>query len=85
MHLCPGNCVVIGHAVVYYALAPHAFSAEFKWRHCRYHDSCLIVIGAVPWLALVALGVFDHQHTVWVQGFLEIHTRRNLAYDRRKR
>ena len=31
----PGNCVVIGRAVVYYARAVHAFSAEVKYRRAR--------------------------------------------------
>ena len=35
MHPCPGNCVVIGRAVVYYARAVHAFSAEVKYRRAR--------------------------------------------------
>ena len=30
MHPCPGNLVAIGHAVVYYARAAHAFSAGIK-------------------------------------------------------
>ena len=34
MHPCPENCVAIGRAVVYYALAAHAFSAGIKCRHC---------------------------------------------------
>ena len=36
MHLCPGNVVAIGRAVVYYIRATHTFSAEIKCRHCRY-------------------------------------------------
>ena len=34
MHLCPGNVVAIGRAVVYYARAAHTFSAGIKCRHC---------------------------------------------------
>ena len=34
MHLCPGNWVVIGRAVVYYARDAHTFSAEIKCPHC---------------------------------------------------
>ena len=34
MHLCPGNCVAIGRAVVYFAWAAHTFSAGIKCRHC---------------------------------------------------
>ena len=35
MHICPGNWMAIGHAVVYYARAAHAFNAGIKWQHCR--------------------------------------------------
>ena len=34
MHQGPGNWVAIGHAVVYYARAAHAFSAGIKCRQC---------------------------------------------------
>ena len=34
MQPCPGNLVAIGHMVVYYAWAAHAFSAGIKYRHC---------------------------------------------------
>ena len=34
MQLCPGKLVAIGHAVVYFAQATHAFSAGIKCRHC---------------------------------------------------
>ena len=33
MHLCQGNWVVIGRAVVYYARAAHTFNAEIKCPH----------------------------------------------------
>ena len=36
MHPCPGNRVVIGRAVVYYARTAHAYSAGIKCRHCTY-------------------------------------------------
>ena len=36
MHLCQGNCLAIGHAVMYYALAAHTFSLGIKGRHCTY-------------------------------------------------
>ena len=35
MHLCPGNWVAIGHAVVYFAQAINAFSAGIKCWHCK--------------------------------------------------
>ena len=35
-HLCPGNWVKIGPAVVYYSRAAQAFSAEVKCRHYKY-------------------------------------------------
>ena len=38
MHPCPGNWVAIGHAVVYFAQADHAFSAGIKCRHCMQHS-----------------------------------------------
>ena len=34
MHPCLGNCVAIGHAVVYHARTAHAFRAGIKCRHC---------------------------------------------------
>ena len=34
MHPCPGNCVAIGNAVVYYDQAARAFSAGLICRHC---------------------------------------------------
>ena len=34
MHLCQGNWVTIGRAVVYYAWAAHAFSTGVKCWHC---------------------------------------------------
>ena len=34
MRPCPENWVSIGRAVVYYARAAQAFSAEIKCRHC---------------------------------------------------
>ena len=34
MHPCPGHCVAIGHAVVYFA---EAFSAGIKCQHCSNH------------------------------------------------
>ena len=34
MHPYPGNCVAIGHVVVFYARAAHAFSAGIKYWHC---------------------------------------------------
>ena len=37
MHPCLGNCVAIGHAVVYHARAAHAFRAGIKCRHCTLH------------------------------------------------
>ena len=36
MHICPGNVVAIGRAVVYYARAAHIFSAGIKCRHCSF-------------------------------------------------
>ena len=36
IHPWPRNWVTIGRAVVYYARAPHAFSAGIKCRHCIY-------------------------------------------------
>ena len=35
MHPYSGNWVSMGHAVVYYVRAAHAFSAGIKCRHCR--------------------------------------------------
>ena len=35
MNPCPGNWVVVGCAVVYYAWPVNAFSAGIKCRHCR--------------------------------------------------
>ena len=34
MHPCPGNCVAMGHAFVYYDQAAQAFTAGIKCRHC---------------------------------------------------
>ena len=34
MHLCPGNVVAPGRAVVYYARAAHINSTGIKCRHC---------------------------------------------------
>ena len=34
MHLCPGNVVAIGRAVVYHGRAAHTFSAGIICRHC---------------------------------------------------
>ena len=34
IHLCPGNLVATGRAVVYNARAAHTFSAWIKCRHC---------------------------------------------------
>ena len=34
IHPCQGNRVAIGHTVVCYARAAHAFSAGIKCRHC---------------------------------------------------
>ena len=34
MHPCPGNCVAIGYAVVYYDQAARAFTAGIICRHC---------------------------------------------------
>ena len=36
MHQYPENWVAIGHAVVYYARAAHAFSAGIKYPYCIY-------------------------------------------------
>ena len=46
MHQCPGNWVAIGHAVVYYARAAHAFSAGIKYLYCR-TDSCNICLQCI--------------------------------------
>ena len=35
IHPCQGNWVAIGHTVVYYAGAVHAFSAIIECRHCN--------------------------------------------------
>ena len=43
MHPCPGNCVAIGHAVVYYDQAARAFTAVIKCRHCIYMYVCIHV------------------------------------------
>ena len=48
MHLCQGNWVEIGRAVVYYARAAHTFSAEIKCPHCSYHLIILAFLTA-PW------------------------------------
>ena len=34
MYPCPGNCVAIGHAVLYYDQAPRAITAGMKCRYC---------------------------------------------------
>ena len=34
MHLCPGNVVPTGRAVVYHARAAHTSSAGIKYQHC---------------------------------------------------
>ena len=39
MQLCPGKSVAIGHAVVYFAQAAHAFSAGIKCRYCSGNNS----------------------------------------------
>ena len=41
MHPCPGDCVAIGHAVMYYDWAARAFSAGIRCRHCRLVYGCL--------------------------------------------
>ena len=43
MHPYPGNCVAIGHAVVYYDWAAHEFSDGMKCRHC--------ILTRFPWLS----------------------------------
>ena len=37
VHPCPENSVAIGRAVMYYALAAHAFSVGIKCWHCKYN------------------------------------------------
>ena len=37
IHPCPENWVAMGHAVVYFAQAAHAFSAGIKCWHCTCH------------------------------------------------
>ena len=44
MHLCPGNVVAIGRAVIYNARAAHTFSAGIKCRHCTLQFYCLFDI-----------------------------------------
>ena len=44
MHTWPGNWVVISRAVVNYALAAHAFSAEIKCWHCISNNSFLMFL-----------------------------------------
>ena len=46
MHPCPGNWVTIGRAVVYYARAAQASSAEFKCRLCMHFPSVLTRVTA---------------------------------------
>ena len=41
-HPYPGNCVVIGHTVVYYDMAARAFSAGIKYQHCRTQGYCIV-------------------------------------------
>ena len=50
MHLCPGNVVAIGRAVMYFARAAHTFSAGIKCRHCSLRTGFTqeVVFWAVP-------------------------------------
>ena len=57
MHLCQGNWVVIGRAVVYYARAVHTFSAETKCPHCMYAS------GVNEWVDVFSNGMFCCQFT----------------------
>ena len=43
-HPCPGNWVVFGCAVVYYALAVHAFSTGIECRHCSFSRASISTI-----------------------------------------
>ena len=76
MHLCPGNLVAIGRAVVYYARAAHTFSAGIKCRHCRLYaydfQMVFMTLGGkeqitfLTFLAYVGISIFQ---TAWNEFF----------------
>ena len=47
MHQCPGNLVAIGHAVVNYARAAHAFSAGIKCPYCIVRPAARLLLSCL--------------------------------------
>ena len=74
----------IGHMVVYYGRAAHAFSAGIEWRHCSSFyeiawEVCQLVIAHVRWRfpysSFILSLVLYKSYTTWKASFWEIHLR----------